>query len=449
MGRTALLELSKDELVALVLAQAAQIEALMRRVAALEAKLNEPPKTPDNSSKPPSQGQKADRRRPSQEERRQGRPGVARVLHPNPDRVVDAIVSHCPHCRADLAPSVQTPQQVYDRIELPPSKPDVTRVRLHGGRCAGCGGRFVADAPPGLEPGSPFGKSIEALVVYLHYAHAIGLERLAALMGEVFGLTISEGAISNILARARAPLGAAADAIAKRVKASRVVGSDETSARVDGQTWWEWVFVTSVAVLHIIRRSRGKAVPGDLFGDIRPPVWVSDMLGSQRGHGQAWQVCLAHLLRDAQYVVDCGDTDFGTAFKRLLRRAIAIGRRRADLKRSRRSGNTTAPTSTGGSPASWRWRPRARPEDGSASGSPASAIISSFLSPSATCRTPTTPPSAACAPASSSGRSPTGFAPSGAPRPMPPSDLLSAPPKPKGARSSTPSARRCGNHHAC
>src|ERR687885_784189 len=138
MGRTALFELSKDELVALVLAQAAQIEAFMRRVAALEAKLNEPPKTPktpDNSSKPPSQGQKADRRRPSQEERRQGRPGVARVLHPNPDRVVDAIVSHCPHCRADLAPSVQTPQQVYDRIELPPSKPDVTRVRLHGGRC--------------------------------------------------------------------------------------------------------------------------------------------------------------------------------------------------------------------------------------------------------------------------------------------------------------------------
>ena len=47
------------------------------------------------------------------------------------------------------------------------------------------------------------------MVAYLHYAHAIGLERLRALMGEVFGLTISEGAISNILARAQAPLVAA------------------------------------------------------------------------------------------------------------------------------------------------------------------------------------------------------------------------------------------------
>ena len=74
---------------------------------------------------------------------------------------------------------------MYDRIELPPIKPDVTRVRLFGGRCACCGARATAASPSGLEPGSPFGQSIAALVVYLHYAHAIGLERLAALMGEL------------------------------------------------------------------------------------------------------------------------------------------------------------------------------------------------------------------------------------------------------------------------
>ena len=39
----------------------ALILALLERVAALEAKLNPPPKTPDNSSLPPSRGQKANR----------------------------------------------------------------------------------------------------------------------------------------------------------------------------------------------------------------------------------------------------------------------------------------------------------------------------------------------------------------------------------------------------
>src|SRR6266852_4886037 len=45
-----LAKLSKEELIALVLAQAAQIEELTRRIAELEARLGGPPKTPDNSS---------------------------------------------------------------------------------------------------------------------------------------------------------------------------------------------------------------------------------------------------------------------------------------------------------------------------------------------------------------------------------------------------------------
>ena len=173
---------------------------------------------------------------------------------------------------------------------------------------------------------------IEALVVYLHYAQAIGLERLRLLISEVFGLSISEGAISNILARAQAPLGAAATAIAGQVTASSVVAFDETSVRVAGKTWWEWVFVTAACVLHVIRPSRGAGVVRALFGAQRPHVWVSDSFGSQRGHAALWQMCLAHLLRDAQYAIDCGDTGFSAAFKRLLLRAVAIGRRRDALR---------------------------------------------------------------------------------------------------------------------
>jgi transposase len=58
------------------------------------------------------------------------------------------------------------------------------------------------------------------------------MERLATLLDEIFSLSISEGAISNMLARAQAPLLTAAAAIQATVTASPVVCSDETSARV-------------------------------------------------------------------------------------------------------------------------------------------------------------------------------------------------------------------------
>jgi transposase len=330
-----LTRLSSAEKDGLILALFAQLAAAHEKITALEARIDEltrPPKTPDNSSKPPSQGQKPNRPEGEARPPRKSRPGVGRTLHPNPDRVIDARLTACPKCEAAFPDASQTPQQVYERIELPPVRPDVTQVRLFGGRCACCGERVTAEAPPGLEQGSPFGQSIAAMVVYLHYAHAIGMERLATLMDELFGLSISEGAISNILARSREPLLAAASAIEKVVLRSPVVCSDETSARVNRKNWWEWVFVTTVAVLHVIKPSRGKAVVTALFGELRPEVWVSDMLGSQKGHGIEWQVCLAHLLRDAKYAIECGDTAFSAPFRRLLLRAIAIGQRRETLK---------------------------------------------------------------------------------------------------------------------
>ena len=326
----------KDALIRKLLPLVAQLEGAVVRIAQLEARIAElerPPKTPANSSTPPSKAAKP-ARPPSKNPNRRTRPGSARSLAENPDRTVEAHLAACPHCQADFPAARQTPQEVYDRIELPPVKPDVTRVHLFGGRCGCCGQRATASAPSGLEPGSPFGRSVEAMVIYLHYAQAIGLERLRAVMSEIFGLSISEGALSNILARARAPLTAAVLPIRASVVASRVVCSDETSVRVAGRTWWEWVFVTGTGVLHLIRPSRGAAVPRDVFGDVRPGVWVSDALGSQRGHAKAWQMCLAHLLRDAQYAIDCGDRAFSAKLRRLLLRAIAIGRRRADLKNS-------------------------------------------------------------------------------------------------------------------
>ena len=64
-------------------------------------------------------------------------------------------------------------------------------MRLFGGRCTCCGERALAVASAGLGPGSPFGKSVEALVIYLHYAQAIGLERLRGVL-QHYPLTLNQ-----------------------------------------------------------------------------------------------------------------------------------------------------------------------------------------------------------------------------------------------------------------
>jgi len=54
---------------------------------------------------------------------RKSRPGTGRALHPNPDRTIERRLANCPKCEAVFPEASQTPQQVYDRIELPPMGP--------------------------------------------------------------------------------------------------------------------------------------------------------------------------------------------------------------------------------------------------------------------------------------------------------------------------------------
>lgn len=327
-----LANLRKDDLIALALAQAAKIAELTRRIAELEAKLGQPPKTPDNSSVPPSQGRKPNRAERRAAKGRKGRPGVFRALAPNPDRIIASVAECCPHCAQALSPADQPGFQAYDHIELPPIRPVVTRVHRHRGVCPNCRRGFSAPPPAGMPPGSPFGPDLVALIVHLHVTQAIGFERLARLLDEVFGIRISEGAIANLLARAKTPLAAAAETAAAEVRASPVVASDETSARVNGKNWWQWVLLSSTAVHHLIADSRSAAVLTNFLGHTKPEVWVADRYAAQAGRGHQRQLCLAHLLRDAQYAIDAGDTGFAPGFQKLLRRAVAIGRRRPELK---------------------------------------------------------------------------------------------------------------------
>ena len=108
---------------ALILSLVARLDDALSRIADLEARIAEltrPSRTPDNSSVPPSRGHKPDRSVQALLRKRRGRPGVARALTENPDRVVDVHIDACPSCQASFPAEGQTAQSIYDRIELPP-----------------------------------------------------------------------------------------------------------------------------------------------------------------------------------------------------------------------------------------------------------------------------------------------------------------------------------------
>lgn len=319
----------------------ALIEGLWQEVQRLRAEVEQlkqkrVKKTSRNSSLPPSKGFKPNQSRceptadPSEETGSHRHGG--RELSQQPDQVVVAQAKSCPHCGADVDRSAQRLSGIYERIELPQLAPHITRVERYGGMCPCCQKAYEAPVPVGLEPGSPFGTSVASWVSYLRYSHAISYQRLSQLMSDLCGLSLSEGAIANLLQRVQGQLQSPVAGILERLRNSRLVCSDETGARVNGINQWEWVFQNEQVCLHVIRPSRGKAVIDEVMDGHRPQVWVSDLFSAQKAHpAHDWQVCLAHQLRDCQYAIDAGDELFAPRMKRLFLKAIALQRRRHTL----------------------------------------------------------------------------------------------------------------------
>lgn len=305
-----------------------------------QGKQKKPKKTSDNSSIPPSQGFKRASQTDKKEGKRMasvGRAGGGRRLHENPDQIIKAELKSCSACGEVLPIDSQHLLQRYDKIDLPPITPFVTRVERYGCVCSSCGSSQVAAVPRALESGSPFGSRIMALITAMRYSHSISYRRMQQMLGDVFGLTISEGGIANVLSKVKTQLAPEALGILENLRAAAWVCSDETSARVNGKNQWEWVFQNDQLCFHVIRPSRGADVITEVMDNHQPDVWISDLFTAQKTHpALKWQVCLAHQIRDCQYGIDAGDQVFSTRMKAVILRSFVVKRKWPDLTPSTR-----------------------------------------------------------------------------------------------------------------
>src|SRR5215212_8999189 len=144
MGRSELERLSKDELIDLVL------------------RLQRPEKTSRTSSKPPSTDRKEQREKSKPGGAKPGHEGHSRTLSERADRIIDHVPEQCP----------------------------------------ACGSRVVADVPSAAR-GTPFGPRLHAVATYLKTFQALSYERLQGALADLFGLTISQGGLMNLLRRAQ------------------------------------------------------------------------------------------------------------------------------------------------------------------------------------------------------------------------------------------------------
>lgn len=325
-------DLSRDELIALVIQLAERLERLKGE----GERRQPPPTTSRNSSQPPSRDQKANRPKPKRRRHRGAKAGHVKAERPltdSPNRVIEAHPSACTGCGQDLqalAPSRTIRRQI---TELPVIEPVVIETRQHQVTCPTCGHAQAGRLPLGLEAERHFGPRLEATVTYLQHQQHLSYERTQAALAELFGIALSEGGLACIAERAGQAAQAQTEALRDEIRRSAVVNSDETGARVDGRTWWEWVFRGGTTVLHLIRPSRAVDVIAEVMGAARVGTWVCDCWKPQlNAPAERFQLCLAHQIRNLQGLIERAPRlQWARELQALFREAIHLAKRREAL----------------------------------------------------------------------------------------------------------------------
>jgi transposase len=316
-------EPSREELLALVEAQAATITALQGTVTALQGTVTalqaevtelkrQLGRNSGNSSQPPSTDgpaapNRAARRRAARDQSRKpgkqpGAGGATLAIVEDPDEVIEHPPQACDGCGASLgdgAPSEAagvTRRQVHD---IPLITVRVSEHRLHRRRC-GCGHLTRAPAPTGVNAPASYGPNLRALATYLLVYQHVPVARTAELISDLTGARPSTGWISSTLAPTAAAVAPANAVILDQVRVAPVVHVDETTSNINGTRWWLHVASTPTLTAFHLHSSRGRVAVTefDVLPDYRGTL-VHDSLTLYDAYTQARHaLCGAHLVRE-------------------------------------------------------------------------------------------------------------------------------------------------------
>jgi transposase len=294
----------------------AMVEYYEQRIAKLEAEVRELTarlnQNSQNSSKPPSSdGPHVKRKPPKPASGRKlgGQPGHAphqRALVPveEVDEVVVCTPTQCRRCGQGLTGSDPEPwrRQV---VELPPVRPHLTEYQLHRLRCPGCGITTCGALPEGVLP-TCYGPRLASVVALCTGGYRMSKRMAVSFCREVLGIELSVGEVCQIEQTVTTAVTPAVEEAAVYVQ-SCDANIDETPWKERRQRRWLWTMVTAQVSVFTVATGRGAAVLQTLVGE-----WYSSIMTSDRAKAydryplRRRQLCLAHLSRDFQALIDRG-----------------------------------------------------------------------------------------------------------------------------------------------
>ena len=320
-------DLSKEQLILIIERLLIQVEKFT-----IELERYKHPKNSGNSSIPPSKDENRPKRNQSLRQKtgrkpggQKGHQGTTLQMVETPDEIVELVPSYCNKCGNDLRDVEAVFCSKRQSIEIPPITPKYVEYQCFSKQCS-CGHSQLGAYPAYITNHIQYGASVEAAVGYYSAYQYLPFNRMKQMFGQVFNLPISEGSLVNIVDK----LGKKAQPIYEKIRlfieTSHSIGGDETGIKVNGDKWWGWIWQNTHASFIQITSNRGSQTVNKAFPKGFPNAiltsdrWKPQLSTAARGH----QLCISHLLRDLNYLIELEKTSWAKQMKKLFQESLKV-----------------------------------------------------------------------------------------------------------------------------
>lgn len=197
------------------------------------------------------------------------------------------------------------PHEVKSKIyeEIPDPQP-VKIVKAEWG-CYNCScGHSWESKPQEVPDKGIFGKNMLSQITLLRFDDRLPLRKTISAIERQYKTSLTSKSVYNVTKRVADKVTPAYNEIKQKIRRATYLHIDETKIKIQGKTFWLWIFRSRKNIFFVIHKKRNKIVLDEILGYKYKGIIICDGHSAYKEYTKYLQRCWAHILRETKEMAD-------------------------------------------------------------------------------------------------------------------------------------------------
>ena len=213
-----------------------------------------------------------------------------------PNDFIELFDNVCSQCGKHNRP-IQIKEKTYEEIPDPqPTKIVKAKWGVYDCNC----GHHWESKPIEVPDKGIFGKNLQTQITLLKFDDRLPLRKTISAIERQYKTTLTSKAVYDITKRVADKATPEYEKIKRKIRRTTHLHIDETKIRIQGKTYWLWIFRSRKNVFFVIHKKRNRTVLDEILGYNYKGIIICDGLSAYEEYTKYLQRCWAHILRETR-----------------------------------------------------------------------------------------------------------------------------------------------------